>query len=189
MSEPELTPEQAKAVTNALGGLRAPSPHQHSVNERAERLMGRRLTPEQEAQGVIAFDQPAELGFWCPVCRVEPLVDGDYDERLHWSEYAGFLWCDICDRDYPSALCVPFHLRHDPVHPWVHAGPLAAVKVFLDSVEQAVAPPPVVPATHAHLVAACRSLRDDLRDGRDPSETDLHIFAALDAIDAAKDPA
>lgn len=31
--------------------------------------------------------QPCELGYWCPICRVPPMVDGQYDERMHWSEY------------------------------------------------------------------------------------------------------
>jgi len=46
--------------------------------------------------------------------------------------------------------------------------------------------PPDIPEPYRQLVAACRSLRDDLRDGGDTSETDLRIHAALDAIDAAK---
>lgn len=103
-----------------------------SVNERAEALMGRRPTD------VIPFDQPCELGYWCPVCKVPAVVDGEYDERLHWSEYQGFLWCEVCNVDYPSALCVPLDAIPDPDRPWVHAGPQAAIDTFLSTVEQAV---------------------------------------------------
>jgi hypothetical protein len=137
MTEPELTQDQADTIAKSLGLSEPENQPQQSVNKRAEALMGRRLTPEQEAMGVIAFDQPAELGYWCPVCRIGRLVDGDYDERLHWSEYAGFVWCDVCDRDYPSALCVPLDAEPDPARPWINAGPADAVNVFLDSVQTA----------------------------------------------------
>lgn len=71
-----------------------------SSNARAERIMGRRR------EGV-AIDQPCELDFHCPVCVYPLVTDGDYDERLYWSEYNFFLWCEVCNRDYPSALCQP----------------------------------------------------------------------------------
>jgi hypothetical protein len=109
-----------------------------STNDRAERVMGRRVSPDDE-HVVIPFDSPCELGFWCPVCRVPPLVDGEYDERLHWSEYRGFLWCEVCDRDYPSALCVPLDAAKDPERPWWNAGPDDAIEVFLSTVENVVA--------------------------------------------------
>ena len=58
----------------------------------------------QEGQ---SFDPPGELGFHCPVCRYF-LFHGDaYDDRLTWSQYNGFLRCSVCDRDYPTALCMP----------------------------------------------------------------------------------
>jgi hypothetical protein len=38
----------------------------YSINERAERLMGRRLPDDRP---VMAFDLPCELGYWCPTCR------------------------------------------------------------------------------------------------------------------------
>ncbi|MGO1406220.1 hypothetical protein [Agrococcus casei] len=44
-------------------------------------------------------------------------------DTLHWSEYNSFLWCEQCDRDYPSALCAT-DLDH-------------AITVFLNSVESA----------------------------------------------------
>lgn len=67
-----------------------------STNQRADLLMGRRATP-----GVILFS-PAERGYQCPrQDEHDPQVTGD----LEWSEYNCFLWCQHCNRDYPSALC------------------------------------------------------------------------------------
>ena len=72
----------------------------HSVNVAADKIMG------QRREG-IAIDQPCELGYHCPVCEYLLEDDGDYDERLLWSEYNSFLWCSVCNKDYPSALCQP----------------------------------------------------------------------------------
>ena len=101
-----------------------------STNERAGKLMGYR--PE----GVIPFDQPCELGYRCPVCLVPAMVGDEYDLRLHWSEYNGFLWCYVCDFDYPSVMCIDLTLP--PTRPWVNGCREDAVKVFLDSIEDAV---------------------------------------------------
>ena len=89
----------------------------YSKNEKAERLLGKRGpgTP---------IDQPAELGYRCPVCRKEPYAHGHFNESLHWSEYNGFLWCSVCNVDYPSCLC-----KSDPVK---------ATEVFLAVVEEAM---------------------------------------------------
>ena len=106
---------------------------EHSTNERAEGLMGRRLTSKDEDSGVLPFDCPCELGYWCPVCQI------DFDEALDWSEYNSFLWCPRCDRDYPSALCVPIHASPDPERDWVYAGPEAAIRIYLDTVEDVIA--------------------------------------------------
>ena len=73
----------------------------YSKNDKAEQVMGRR--PE----GVMALDLPCELGYHCPICKYKLMVKGNYDERLHWSEYNGFIWCEVCNRDYPSVLCMP----------------------------------------------------------------------------------
>ncbi len=78
-----------------------PDRNDYSKNELAEKIVGKRIV-----QGII-FDQPCELDYHCPICEYENVVDGNFDERLHWSEYNGFLWCEICNRDYPSALCEP----------------------------------------------------------------------------------
>lgn len=104
----------------------------HSINERAEAVMGRRLSPEQEKIGVVPFDLPCELGYWCPIHRE------DWDQDLAWSEYHGFLWCARCNRDYPSALCVPLDDREKRAE-WVNAGVGDAIKVYLDTVSTAVA--------------------------------------------------
>ena len=73
-------------------------------NNDAERIVGLRNLPAN----AIPFDQPVELGFVCPVCRNDTHRGAtDVDERLHWSEYNGFLWCEVCNKDYPSCLCIP----------------------------------------------------------------------------------
>ena len=69
----------------------------------AEKVVGRRKLPPN----AIIFDQPCELGYHCPKCVYELVTDGDFDERLEWSEYNGFIWCRACNKDYPSALCMP----------------------------------------------------------------------------------
>ena len=72
----------------------------HSVNAKARKTMGMR-------RDGIAIDQPCELGYHCPVCKYLLEDGGDYDERLLWSEYNSFLWCSVCNKDYPSAFCQP----------------------------------------------------------------------------------
>lgn len=74
---------------------------EYSKNERAGKIVGFRMIDG------IAFDQPAELDYRCPVCVNKPYSEaaGSFDERLEWSEYNGFLWCSVCNSDYPSALC------------------------------------------------------------------------------------
>lgn len=74
-----------------------------SKNKRAEKLVGLRKLPPNS----IIFDQPCELDYHCPVCRYKNLNNGNFDERLEWSEYNGFIWCSVCNKDYPSCLCQP----------------------------------------------------------------------------------
>lgn len=115
-----------------------------SKNSYAERVMGRR-----NFEGVIPFDLPPELGYECPVCHVglrnteeRPIRSiEDYENPFHdvflmWSEYEGFLWCPTCNRDYPSALCVPMDGEPYLDREWVHHGPESAVNVFLSTVER-----------------------------------------------------
>lgn len=82
----------------------------HSKNERAEKLVGKRI-----ARG-NPIDLPCELDYWCPICKIE------VDEGLQWSEYNGFLWCEKCNLDIPSALC--------------KKNTKDGIKVYLDCVER-----------------------------------------------------
>lgn len=74
-------------------------PGEYSENKRAEKVMGLRPTDG------LSIDFPVELGYKCPVCDYVPEVNGEYDERLSWSEYNGFIYCHVCNKDYPTALC------------------------------------------------------------------------------------
>jgi hypothetical protein len=67
-----------------------------SKNKRAEEIMGKRNNGDNN---VICFDHPTELGYRCPICH----YTGD---NLHWSEYRGFIWCEECNKDIPSPLCM-----------------------------------------------------------------------------------
>lgn len=78
----------------------------YSKNKRAGKIMG--LRPKG-----IPFDSPAELGYTCPKCKNDPMFYESksdqllFDDRLHWSEYKGFIWCECCNKDFPSPLCMP----------------------------------------------------------------------------------
>lgn len=76
------------------------SVEKYSTNKRAGELLGYRTNG-------ISIDAPCELGYHCPVCKYELETNGSFDERLTWSEYNDFLWCSVCDKDYPSCLCIP----------------------------------------------------------------------------------
>ena len=76
---------------------------EESKNNRAKELVG--LRKEGFGKNAIIIDFPCELGFHCPVCKYKQEINGEYDERLEWSEYNGFIWCSVCNRDYPSVLC------------------------------------------------------------------------------------
>lgn len=94
-----------------------------SVNDRAEKLLGRR--DDDGPIGIVLFS-PSEQGFRCPVHQ--RTAEQEYEvQTLEWSEYNAFLWCELCDRDYPSALCC------------ASTDPLRAIEIFLDTVENAVA--------------------------------------------------
>jgi hypothetical protein len=62
----------------------------YSTNEEAEKLVGKR-----ETSG-LAIDQPCELDYFCPCNKYH---------RMEWSEYNGFVWCENCNKDFPSCLC------------------------------------------------------------------------------------
>lgn len=71
-----------------------------SKNPRAERIVGLR--------GVgIPILSTWELGFYCPICK---------REDIPFSEYTGFLWCDHCNRDIPTFLCInPKYLTEEHI--------------------------------------------------------------------------
>ena len=74
------------------------------LEKRVSKIAGKREIPSN----TIIFDQPAELGYRCPVCKNKQYYpeDGDFDYRLEWSEYKGFIWCRKCKKDFPSCLCI-----------------------------------------------------------------------------------
>ena len=74
-----------------------------SKNEKAERIVGKRNL----GKGAFIIDLPVELGYHCPVCEYDDDVDRVADERLTCSEYNGFIYCYVCNKDYPSVLCQP----------------------------------------------------------------------------------
>lgn len=74
-----------------------------SKNEYAKKIVGLRKIPKN----ATILDQPFELDYHCPVCKYENVVNGDYDQRLEWSEYNEFIWCSVCNKDYPSCFCMP----------------------------------------------------------------------------------
>ena len=89
-----------------------------SNNDLAARVVGFRPKEGQP------LDPPAELGFHCPVCTYHLVHEGEYDERLQWSELNGFLWCSCCKKDYPAPLCMRDIER--------------AIKIYLMCVKEAV---------------------------------------------------
>ena len=93
----------------------------NSKNKDAEKIVGLRPT------GGISIDQPCELSFHCPKCKYKLVTKGNYDERLEWSEYNTFLWCSVCNKDYPSCLCLPDNLD-------------GAIKIYLQSVQSVKTP-------------------------------------------------
>jgi len=82
---------------------------EYSKNELAADIVGFRWANEGANVGalMIPLDLPAELGFHCPICQYESSHAGEFDTRLDWSEYNGFIYCHTCNKDYPSALCQP----------------------------------------------------------------------------------
>lgn len=96
-----------------------------SVNERAERLLGRR--DEGGPIGIVLFE-PVELVYRCPV-HTRTLSEEEQCQTLFWSEYRAFIWCALCDCDYPSALCLDARGTAAAQH---------AITVYLDTVEEAI---------------------------------------------------
>lgn len=86
---------------NALYDI--PNDIKYSENKLAEAVVGKRNLPKN----TVPFDLPCELNYHCPVCTYPQTTGGDFDERLAWSEYEGFIYCYVCNKDYPSCLCMP----------------------------------------------------------------------------------
>ena len=103
----------------------------YSKNKRAEQIVGLRDLPPN----AIPIDQPCELGYHCPVCKYKHFADGrNYDERLEWSEYNGFLWCSVCNKDYPSCLCIPADTE-PPSFLKKKSPSDYAIEIYLDAIE------------------------------------------------------
>lgn len=108
---------------------------EYSKNQMAFEIVGKRPVMD----GVVPFDQPCELGYHCPVCEYQIIHSNGmdcFDERLHWSEYNGFLWCEVCNKDYPTCMCVPLD---KPLPKYVtEQSPIDyAIEIFLKSVSEA----------------------------------------------------
>jgi len=73
----------------------------YSKNKLAEKIVGKRKV----IPNAVIFDEPCELGYHCPVCKYKNIIKGEYE--LSWSEYNGFIYCYVCNKDFPSALCQP----------------------------------------------------------------------------------
>lgn len=111
----------------------------YSKNKLAEKLLGKRNLPPN----AIPFDQPCELGYHCPVCEYPEITKRQiFDERLEWSEYEGFIWCRVCNKDYPSCLCynakskIPSYVYR--VNPKCKTWADLAIKTFLETVQGAL---------------------------------------------------
>lgn len=70
--------------------------------KRISTVVGRRPT-----NGATPITSPAEEGYHCPVCKYEIWSsDGEHcDDRLEWSEFNFFIWCSVCNKEYPSVIC------------------------------------------------------------------------------------
>lgn len=76
-----------------------------SKNPEAKRIVG--LREERIPKNAILLDFPCEHGYHRPKCECPQDTNGNYDDRLKWSEYNGFLWCSVCNADYPTVHCMP----------------------------------------------------------------------------------
>jgi hypothetical protein len=104
-----------------------------------EFIMGKR-NMVVDGKVAIPFDQPCELGYHCPICNYPHEIGGNYDERLKWSEFEGFLWCSVCERDIPSCLCIPINgniEKPEGTREWQYSGLNDAIDVFLGTVHRA----------------------------------------------------
>jgi hypothetical protein len=123
---------------------------EYSKNDRAEKIVGKRM-----ANGII-IDFPCELDYHCPVCKYEQVKDGNYDERLDWSEYEGFIYCHKCNKDYPSCLCMPDKEK--------------ATKIYLDCIEV------LLSESKKECLEECIKLSDEIEQGKDTTTEEWRAF-------------
>lgn len=80
-----------------------------SRSEKIEQICGRR-------KGGIPIQFPFELDYHCPICGKEPVKVDSNNElellHLHFSEYNYFMWCERCNIDIPSLLCLKAHSKY-----------------------------------------------------------------------------
>ncbi len=65
------------------------------TDKQLEKQYGLRIP--KGAKGIIALDEPFELGYSCP--------KGHTSESITWSEFNEHIWCYMCKIDYPSKDC------------------------------------------------------------------------------------
>lgn len=54
---------------------------------------GRRVIPH----GTVILNEPSEEGYQCP--------KGHNMSEITWSEFNEYIWCYVCQLDYPSKVC------------------------------------------------------------------------------------
>lgn len=101
-------------------------PIRRESNPKLEPIFGRRLTAAQESgvepAPIVYNDDPKHLGFRCPVHQ---------DQELLWSEYFTFVWCNHCQKDLPTYVCIDFTAKENPAEPWVWAGVQGAIDTYI----------------------------------------------------------
>jgi hypothetical protein len=60
-------------------------------------------------KGATPLFFPCEIGYQCPIC-------GQRGDHLYFSEYNYCLYCDFCNIDIPSILCLPIQTKRDIEH-------------------------------------------------------------------------
>jgi len=107
----EIKKAERKQITQVDKMNYKPKSRGYSKNKRAKEIMGLRVV-SKESGVVIQMDSPYGLGYICPKCK---------NKDMEWSEYRGFVWCQDCNLDIPSCLCVK--------------GLKKATDIFLDIIE------------------------------------------------------
>lgn len=116
MNEPKITSFESEGTPLHLAGT--------SENAVAQALFGHRMEGRNEK--VLVLFAPIEQDYTCPVHQ-QSIDDEQQHQTLFWSEYNCFVWCSLCDKDYPSALCLNADVPVD-----------RKIKIYLDTVQFAV---------------------------------------------------